>query len=360
MKADKLRILEVITPSHYSGAERVVTYLSGELARQGHEVLVATKPLPLLEQELARRGVPCEVLPLSGKLNWVAGAKLRQLIRRYRPQVLHAHLSTAAWRSSCAAHRQGLPCVAHVHGMSSTFWYRWADLLICPSQGVRQYLLSEGLPNKRIEVVYNGLDPDSFASLPPAEEVRRSLKIPPGVPVIGTVAHLSPKKGHRILLEAVALLSEAYPDLHCLVIGEGPLRNRLERQAQQGGLGDRVRFLGYRHDAVALTQVFEVAVLPSVQKEGLGLCLLEAAYLGIPGVGSEAPGINEAIEKGVTGLLTPPGNAVALAQALDQLLADPARRRQMGQAARRRCQEEFSLAAQAEKTVAIFRRIIAG
>lgn len=337
----------------------MVTYLSGELVRREHQVLVAAKPLPLLEEELARQKVPVKILPLSGKLNWSAGKRLRQLIRSYQPQVVHAHLSTAAWWSSWAAHREKLPCVAHVHGMSTTFWYRRADLLICPSQGVRQYLLSQGLPDKKIEVVYNGLDPASFAHLPPAEEVRRQLKIPRGVPVIGTVAHLSSKKGHRVLLEAVALLSEAYPDLHCLIIGEGPLHQRLEQQSQQLGLGDRVRFLGYRHDAVGLTQVFEVAVLPSVQKEGLGLCLLEAAYLGIPGVGSDAPGINEAIENGVTGLLTPPGDAAALAQALHQLLADPEQRRRMGQTARRRCQEKFSLAAQTEQTAEIFRRIIA-
>jgi hypothetical protein len=100
-----LRILEIITPSHYSGAERVVTYLSGELVRQGHEVLVATKPLALLEQELAARGVPCQVGPFSGKFTPQVGPRLRKVIRSFRPEVVHAHLSTAAWWGAWAAHR---------------------------------------------------------------------------------------------------------------------------------------------------------------------------------------------------------------------------------------------------------------
>lgn len=353
-----MRILEVITPSHYSGAERVVTYLSGELVRQGHEVLVATKPLPLLEEELARRGVPCQTMALSGKWNRRVGFRLRGLIRKFRPDLVHAHLSTASWWGAWAAHREGVPCVAHVHGMSSPWWYRGADLLIAPSQGVRNYLAGHGFPLTRVAVVYNGLDPADFVHLPPPAEVRSALGLPAGVPVIGVVAHLSPKKGHRVLLQAMAMLSAAYPDLHCLCLGRGRMLASLQKQAARLGLSDRVWFLGYRHDALAVTQVFDVAVLPSVQKEGLGLCLIEAAFLGIPGAGSDAPGISEAVENGVTGLLSPPGDAAALAAALDRLLGDPALRARMGEAARRRAHRQFSLQEQAERTVELFQNLL--
>ncbi len=353
-----MRILEVITPSHYSGAERVVTYLSGELQRLGHEVLVATKPLPLLEQELARRGVPCEPGPFSGKLNRRVGERLRELIRTFRPDVVHAHLSTAAWWGAWAAHREGLPCAAHVHGMTHTFWYRRADLLIGPSRGVRDYLVSHGVPVGKTEVIYNGLDPASFVGLRPAEQVRAELELPLAALVIGVVAHLAAKKGHRVLLEALARLAPRHPDLYCLCLGRGPLKDSLEQLARKLGLGDRVRFLGYRHDALEVTQVFDVAVLPSVQKEGLGLCLIEAGFLGIPAAGSDAPGMNEVVQTGVTGLLSAPGDAPALAEALDRLLSDADLRRQLGEAARRRVSAVFTLRRQAEKTVKTFEKLL--
>ena len=353
-----MRILEVITPSHFSGAERVVAYLSGELVRQGHEVLVATKPLPLLEEELARRGVPCRPGPFSGKFNRQVGRGLREVIRSFRPDLVHAHLSTAAWWGAWAAHQEGLPCAAHVHGMTHVLWYRRADLLIGPSQGVRDFLTSHGVPAARAVTVYNGLDPADFVGLPPPEQVRAELGLPAGAPVIGVVAHLAAKKGHRVLLEALGRLTPRYPDLHCLCLGRGDLRARLEQQARQLGLAARVHFLGYRHDALAITQVFDVTVLPSIQKEGLGLCLIEAGFLGIPAAGSNAPGMNEVVQTGVTGLLSPPGDAAALAEALDRLLSAPALRRQMGEAARRRVLERFTLRQQAEETIEVFERLL--
>jgi glycosyltransferase involved in cell wall biosynthesis len=353
-----LRILEIITPSHYSGAERVVTYLSGELVRQGHEVLVATKPLALLEQELERRGVPCAPGPFSGKFNPWVGPRLRELIHRFRPDLVHAHLSTAAWWGGWAAHREGIPCAAHVHAITDVRWYRRADLLIAPSRGVQNYMVSHGVPVRKTEVIYNGLDPATFVGLRPIEQVRAELGLPRDAPVIGAVAHLAAKKGHRVLLEAMARLAPRHPDLYCLCLGAGDQRGSLEDLARQLGLDDRVRFLGYRHDALEITQIFDVSVLPSVEKEGLGLCLLEAAFLGIPAAGSDAPGMREAVESGVTGLLSPPGDAAALAEVLDRLLCAPDLRRQLGAAAQARALERFTLSRQAEETVALFDRVL--
>ena len=353
-----MRILEVITPSHFSGAERVVAYLSGELARQGHEVLVVTKPLALLERELAERGVACRAEAISGKFNPAVGRILRGMIREFRPEVVHAHLSTAAWWGAWAAHKEGLRCVAHVHGMTSVLWYRRADLLVGPSYGVQDYLTNHGVPRARTAVVYNGLDPASFVGLPPPEQVRAELELPTGVPIIGVVAHLAAKKGHRVLLEALARLTPRHPQVHCLCLGRGKLRETLEQQARDLGLAERVHFLGYRHDALAITQLFDVTVLPSTQKEGLGLCLIEAGFLGIPAAGSDAPGMNEVVQNGVTGLLSPPGDAAALAEALDRLLADPALRHRLGEAARKRVMEIFTLQRQVEETVKVFERVI--
>jgi glycosyltransferase involved in cell wall biosynthesis len=286
------------------------------------------------------------------------GPRLRKLIRSFQPDLVHAHLSTAAWWGAWAAHHEGLPCAAHVHGMTDVRWYRRADLLIGPSRGVQDYLIGHGIRPERTAVVYNGLDPGDFVGLPPPEQVRAELGLPAGVPMLGVVAHLAAKKGHRVLLEALALLTPRYPDAQCLCLGRGDLRKKLEEQARNLGLADRVHFLGYRHDALAITQVFDVTVLPSTQKEGLGLCLVEAGFLGIPAACSDAPGMNEVVQDGVTGLVSPPGDAPALAATLDRLLSDPALRRQLGEAARQRVFAQFTLQRQAEETVRVFEKLV--
>jgi len=354
-----LSILQVITSARYSGAERVVAYLSAALRDSGHRVVVACKPNATVQYELEQRAVAVRPLGISGKLNLLAAGRIAKLARQMDADIIHTHLSTASLWGAVAARRLGIPSLAHVHALNTKYWYLLADAIVTPSQGVRQHLIRQGVRPDRVHVVYNGIPAHRFTNLKPPERLYQELDFSPQQPVIGVVAHLSAKKGHRHLLAAIAMLKRRYPQIVCLIIGEGQLRGTLEQLVQQLLITDNVRFLGYRDDAVDIMQICDVIVLPSVAKEGLGLCLIEAALLGKPTVGSRAPGIDEAIVDGETGLLVPVADSTKLAEVIGRLLGNPDLRSHLGEAGRARAHRMFSMEAHTEGVEQLYRQLIA-
>ena len=360
MATRSLKIMMVITPRRFSGAERMVVWQSQGLRDRGHDVLVACKSNELLEAELGRAGIAGRPLPIAGKASLLAPLRLARVAREFGADIIHTHLSTASLWGSFAGRLARLPVVAEVHALNSKACFVFADHIVTCSAGVRDHLLGQGVAAERAEVLYNGLPPERFTNLRPPAELRAELGLGPGQPVIGVVAHLSEKKGQRHLIAALPRLRQRFPDLACLLVGEGAMRAELEALAGDLGVAEAVRFLGFRSDAVAVIQLLDVAVLPSVAKEGLGLALVEAAFLGKPTVGSDCPGIDEVVVHEQTGLLVPPGHRAALASALERLLGDPLRRERLGAAGKARAQELFSLQAMAARTEEIYCRVLAG
>jgi glycosyltransferase involved in cell wall biosynthesis len=205
-------------------------------------------------------------------------------------------------------------------------------------------------------VIHCGIDPEVFR---PPETSRPRSGAPLRLVCVGTLHEV---KGQHVLIAACRRLAQRGLDFRCDLVGDGPDRSRLERQARGAGLGERVRFLGsLTRDQVAVRlRDADVAVVPSVptrdgRREGIPVALMEAAASGKPVVASRLSGIPEAIEDGAQGLLVPPGDAEALAGALAALAADPALRRRLGAAARDRMLREFDLASNARVLAARFR-----
>lgn len=353
-----LTVLTVITPSRYSGAERVAVYLAEGLQRRGHRVVFACKRNDQLLDALARRDIEAYALPISGKGNLMAPFLLGWLAEWVGADVIHTHLSTASLWGAVAGKLTRIPSIASVHALNVKTCYVYSDMLATCSEGVREHMMAQGIPGDQIEVMYNGLNPQQFADIPSEAEVRDELGLPRDVPVIGEVAHLSPRKGQTHLLAAVALLLEQWPDLICLLVGEGEDRAALEQRVAQLGIADHVRVMGYRPDARRVMQAMDVVVLPSVAIEGLGIALIEGAFLGKPVVGSDAPGIREALVDGITGLLAPPGDAPALATAIDSILDDPALATAMGARGRERAQAMFTLDHMVSRAEELYRQLL--
>lgn len=175
--------------------------------------------------------------------------------------------------------------------------------------------------------------------------------------MIGSVARLDVGKGHEELLEAFAQLTSRFPHAKLLCVGDGPLRRHLETRIQRLGLTDRVRLLGQRDDVPRVTQVFDIAVLAS-HYEGMGRVLLEAQAAGKPVVATRAGGMPEIVKDGHTGYLVPVGDARALAQALERLMADDALRARMGQAAVEWVGSRFSQQRMCERIQALYERLV--
>lgn len=353
-----LTVLTVITPSRYSGAERMAVYLADRLQKRGHRVVFACKHNEQLFQALERRGLEARVLPISGKANLVAPLVLAWHAREIKADIIHTHLSSASLWGSMAGQITGVPVLAHVHALNMLTCFMLADALVACSKGVREYLLEQGADPERVHVLYNGLDPAQFEDLPSGEEMREELGIPQDVPVIGEVAHLSPKKGQRYLIEATAKLKERLPEIVCLLVGEGDDAEELRQHAARHGVADNVRLLGYRSDAPAVMRAMDVVVLPSVAKEGLGVVLIEAGFVKRPVVGSDAPGIREVIVDGETGFLAPVADAAGLADRIAMILADPELKRRMGEAGRARAHDLFTIDKMTERAENIYRTVL--
>ncbi|HET6201527.1 MAG TPA: glycosyltransferase [Planctomycetota bacterium] len=218
---------------------------------------------------------------------------------------------------------------------------RRADGAIAVSRAVEAMLLRRGIPASRIRVIPHGVDPSRLEG--DGAAVRAEFSIPPDAPLVVTVARLDPMKGHFDLLEAAAEVRRRVPSVRFLLVGSGPLEVRLRARARRARLEGAVLFSGVRTDVPSFLRAADLFVLPSVdEREGFGIALLEAMACGLPIVGSRVGGIPEVVPDGGAGLLVPPRDPRALADAIAALVADPARRKAMGAEGRRLVEEKFS------------------
>jgi glycosyltransferase involved in cell wall biosynthesis len=195
--------------------------------------------------------------------------------------------------------------------------------LVAVSRAIVAKIEAERPSRTPISLIHNGVDMDRYAHQDACCTLREEYGMNPDAQIVGVVARLEPEKGHPTLLEAWPSVLRRVPGAHLLVVGEGSRREALETQARTLGIAAHVTFTGRREDVPAVTAALDVAVLPSY-REAQGLTILEAMALSRPVVASDVGGIPEMIEHGRTGLLVPPRDAGALADAITRLLTDHA------------------------------------
>jgi glycosyltransferase involved in cell wall biosynthesis len=235
---------------------------------------------------------------------------------------------------------------------------RLTDLVIANSEAVRaDTLRREGLPAERVIVIHNGLEPGRFAR-PPDADLRRRLGVDKAPVVVGVVANFIPYKGHRFFLDAWARVVARHPDAVALLVGDGSGRRELEARAGAMGLDGSLRFLGSRLDVPEILGVVDILVHPSLE-EGFCNAILEAMAAGKPVAATAVGGNPEAVVEGETGLLVPPGDGRALAEAIGWLLDRPEQAAAFGHAARRRVAERFELSRMVTQYEAVYDRLLA-
>jgi glycosyltransferase involved in cell wall biosynthesis/aminoglycoside phosphotransferase (APT) family kinase protein len=354
------------------GAENAMFMLLASLDREEWEPTLLLEEAPGVEPLRARAaalGVPVRLvppLPLG-----LAGARrvpaLARLLRRERPRVFHAHMSSpvACKWGLAAAVLARVPAVlgtvqvgAYEPPNRSACWQlralaRGVDRYLAVSREIAAELTGKlGWPEEKVEVVHNAVDTES-AAVPAPPGLRERLGGSETRPLVLTPARLNPQKGHRVLLEAIAEV----PDALFLLAGEGSERAALEAEAERLGVADRVRFLGRREDVPQLLAACDVFALPSLY-EGSSLAVLEAMAAGIPIVSSAIGGTEELIEDGSGGLLVPPGDAKALAAALRRVLAGPELREGLAARARERVEAGLTREQMARRVTAVYRELL--
>jgi len=365
-----MRVLYVIATLDPAGAERQMTALCTRLDRSVFEpsVCCLTRGGPL-EEELAEAGVPVRVLRKRGKFDFMLLRRLLRAIRDTRPDVVHTWLFTANFWGRTAAWLGGVPMIVaseRAADVWKTALHRWIDrrlaersaCVLANAEAVKRFCVERvGLNPDKVRVVRNGIDLQRFdaeAGMEPQEPVPDAE----GIPVVGAIARMEPQKGLSYLIEAFRLLRESGREARLWLVGDGPLRGRLESSVRNAGLADGVSFLGRRRDVPALLNRMDVVALPSLW-EGLPNVMIEALAAGRCVVATAVDGTPEVVEDGRTGLLVPPRDRRALAAALARLLDDEPLRRRMGAAGRARVEREFRMERMVEETARVYRELAA-
>lgn len=295
---------------------------------------------------------------------------MKRYLRRGRFDLVQTYGLRADVVTRWAAGRLGIPVVGSIASTES--WRRrphvWLDRMtsgpvaiwisVCHATA-RRFMEREGFPHERIRIVYSGI-PD--APPPDADQrqaARRGWGLKTEVPVIGVVANLMPPKGYPVLIRAMAILREEFPDIVCLCAGRDASEGRIPRLAREEGVESHFRWLGFQADPAPVRAAADLIVLAS-HWEGLPVTLIEAMREARPIVATTVGGVHEMIEDGVQGLLIAPGDPLALAQAIQRLLNNPERRARMGAAARRRFEERFRVECMMNQTLEVYNEVLKG
>jgi glycosyltransferase involved in cell wall biosynthesis len=295
-----------------------------------------------------------------------AGWRLSRVIKRLQPNVVHAHdphgIAMAALALSFAGGKAAPVLVAsrrvdfHLKENSFSRWkYRQVDCFIAASEAIRLMLVADGIEARRTVTVHEGIDVDHVASGEPVN-IHEAFWLPHHAPVVGNVAALVPHKGHRHLIEAAHLVVQEIPDARFVILGEGELREQLERQVRDHHLEKHVLLPGFRTDVLGCIKGFDLFVMSSVT-EGLGTSLLDAMACGKAIVATEAGGIPEVVDDQVTGMLVPARDHKAMAAAIVRVLKDAALRQRMGAAGLARVRARFTVERMVAETAAVYARV---
>ena len=335
------------------------------LRERGERAALVGHPDGVLLRRM-REGLDLIALAPRNEIDLAAAWRLSRVVKQLRPDVIHAHdphaVSMAATALSIAAPQPKPLLVAarrvefRIARHSFSRWkYSQVDCFIANCAAIRDRLVADGIPRAKTTVVNEGVDVERIVRLPRAD-VHAELFLPHGAPVVGNVAALVAHKGQQHLVEAAALVIREVPDARFVILGEGELRDPLERQIREKHLERHVFLAGFRADALELTKAFDVFAMSSIH-EGMCTALVDAMAAAKAAVCTTAGGIPEVMVDGVTGFLVPPRDHVAMAHQLVRLLRDAALRHRMGEAALARAREAFTVERMVAGTAAVYERL---
>lgn len=385
-------VMQLTRNLEIGGAQETVRTLAKYLPRTGCPTVVCTFGDGPLRQEIERLGVPVELLP--GRRHGIVALPwfIIEMVHRRRDllEVLAKH-GAGVVQTQGLGTLDFLAMTLRIGGRTQVWWtiqnsnfmvrgehvlrhkwlvgpkraaHRWLyrigarivnGVIAVSDETARSFCEAIGDVADKITVVANAVDVESYPAEADREEVRVRLGFGSGEHLMTMVGTFKRQKGHRYLVEAATSVVRRWPDLHILLVGGGDLAPEIETQVNAAGLSNRVHLLGSRRDVPEILAASDSFVLPSLW-EGLPVALVEAMASGLPVIATSVSGTEQVMVEGVTGLLVAPGDAGALADAMIELLSDPAGAATMAAAGRERVAALFSAQGQAERLTALFRQ----
>ena len=358
-----MHILHIETGMNlYGGALQVAYLMRGLAERRCRNTIVC--PVHSRIANATRSNAKVIAIPMAGDLDVRFGWRLLQIIRSEQPDIVHVHSRRGAdfW-GAIAAVTLKIPAVVtrRVDNPESPMLARWKYRsyrgVITISEGIRKVMLREGVPPEKIACVRSAVDTARFRPGCDLEWFQNEFKFHPNNRIIGTIAQLIGRKGHRYLIAAAPAILAQFPEARFLFLGKGPLKDELYRACVSMNIADKVVFAGFRKDIERIMPCLELVVHPALM-EGLGVSLLQSAACGVPIIASKVGGIPEVVRDNRNGYLVEPADSHAIRMKCIALLQDKITRTRFAATGIKLVSEHFSIDAMVEGNLKVYSALL--
>lgn len=339
--------------------------MAGMLQR-GHHIVLATRPQCRIAKEASARGIPLLLVDMKGKFDLHAILRLARYLKQEHIQVVNTHSGIDSWVGALAAKLAGTPVLVRTRHLNLPLKRSWLnfvhylpDSVVTCGEAMRHQLADRcGFPANQLTNIPTGIDFARFQPSKSRDEARHGLGLAADAYVVLMVGVIRGVKRHEVALRAFHELAAARTKAELLLAGEGPMMPDMKRLASELGIADKVHFLGHREDVPDLMTAADLLLLTS-RSEGVPQAVTQALGMGLPVVATAVGGVPELVIHEKTGLLVPPENPKAAAEAMLRLGNDPLFAARLGEEGRRHALSEFSLDAMLNKTEHLFEALLA-
>lgn len=384
---DRIKIAYIIDALDIGGSEKQIYEIAKRLEKNTFEPIVyCLSRKGNLFSKLKKEGIQVELIGPEDPVKKIfiiskiftlirIMRRLKRLyffIKKEKPSIIQGYLFWDYILGAIVGKMDRVPIILSCRRSLTSFpgnkfYYPWLrritksfnTLIIANSQAVKADVIAhEKLDAEKVEVIYNGIDLEKYQDSQIDKKAKKGeLGLSEKDKVVGVIANLHTYKGHSYFIEAAHLVKDKFPQTKFILIGDGPEKERLRKQAESLSLKEDVLFLGLREDVPEILQIMDLSVLPSFG-EGFSNTILESMACSVPVVATRVGGNPEAVIDGQTGFLVPPRNSASLAQAIIRLLEDEELREEMGRASREYVEQNFSMERLIEETEKTYERLI--
>jgi glycosyltransferase involved in cell wall biosynthesis len=357
-------VLEVVGNAIVGGMETVVARLIERLPRERFEVTALLPYESRYAEQLRALGIEVLIAPMPDDLPWSSIRSACALVKAGGIDLLHAHMPNAHQLAALAGRLAGKPVLTTIHARELSSLdvelHRLAGThvsVVCKHSYF--HALALGVNAAQLSCIANGVDGEVFKPRTRREDggpLRGMLGIPATAPLVAFVGRLSVEKGPDLFLRAALLLKQRVPEAHCVLVGDGPMREQLAEFVARFELASTTHFAGLRHDMPAVYGDIDVVISTS-HTEAMPLALMEAMASGVPVVATRVGGVPELLQHGETGWLVGPRDFKAAAARTTELLRTPGELARMGRHAREQALERMDLASSVERTAQLLTRL---
>ncbi|MGQ9618626.1 MAG: glycosyltransferase family 4 protein [Candidatus Aminicenantia bacterium] len=350
----------------WRGGQSQALYLVKGLKERRYDVTLICQKGSALHHRAEEESVEVYPLKIKSEFDFISAFKISKILKKKRAKIIHFHDSHSVMPGILASIFYPVPIKIPARKVDFSTrgnpfrklkYDKLVTAVIAVSKGVKDVLVKDGIPEPKIHLIYEGTDLKKFEIGGTKEEWKERLGLSRNKFIAGIVAHLADHKGHIYLIQSAKILKEKGAELEILIIGDGELKDFLISKTKELGIEDMVKFLGFRKDIPYLLKAIDLFVLSSYL-EGLCTSLLDAMASKLPIVATRTGGIPEAVEDGVNGILVPPRDPSALAEAIYKLYKNRELLNDLGEKGYERVKNMFSVERMVENTINLYNKLL--